>query len=209
MSPAICICNDVSEREFQLERSGQWVKGKSAPTFGPLGPWLVTPDEIKDVQGARHVARRQRRAHADRLDRDDGVRRQDARLLHLAVHDPRARRRHHHRHAARRRIGQEAAAVPQGRRHDVARASMGSGSKPSTSSRGRRIELKPNETPAVVDGRRLRRRSTRWRSSRSMSIISGAAGAWFADLPLSLAALPFTLVMRALNGGVIRLSAAT
>jgi len=45
-----CICNDVSEREFQLERSGQWVKGKSAPTFGPLGPWLVTPDEIEDVQ---------------------------------------------------------------------------------------------------------------------------------------------------------------
>src|SRR5271166_2839465 len=45
-----CICNDVSEREFQLERSGQWVKGKSAPTFGPLGPWLVTPDEVDDVQ---------------------------------------------------------------------------------------------------------------------------------------------------------------
>jgi 2,4-didehydro-3-deoxy-L-rhamnonate hydrolase len=45
-----CVCNDVSEREFQLERSGQWVKGKSAPTFGPLGPWLVTPDEIPDVQ---------------------------------------------------------------------------------------------------------------------------------------------------------------
>jgi 2,4-didehydro-3-deoxy-L-rhamnonate hydrolase len=45
-----CICNDVSEREYQLERSGQWVKGKSAPTFGPLGPWLVTPDEIEDVQ---------------------------------------------------------------------------------------------------------------------------------------------------------------
>ena len=44
------ICNDVSEREFQLERSGQWTKGKMAPTFGPLGPWLVTPDEIADVQ---------------------------------------------------------------------------------------------------------------------------------------------------------------
>jgi 2,4-diketo-3-deoxy-L-fuconate hydrolase len=43
------ICNDVSEREFQVERSGQWTKGKSAPTFGPIGPWLVTPDEIKDV----------------------------------------------------------------------------------------------------------------------------------------------------------------
>ncbi len=46
-----CICNDVSEREFQHDRTGQWVKGKSAPTFGPLGPWLVTPDEIEDVQG--------------------------------------------------------------------------------------------------------------------------------------------------------------
>ena len=46
-----CVCNDVSEREFQLERSGQWMKGKGSPTFGPIGPWLVTPDEIKDVQG--------------------------------------------------------------------------------------------------------------------------------------------------------------
>jgi 2-keto-4-pentenoate hydratase/2-oxohepta-3-ene-1,7-dioic acid hydratase in catechol pathway len=48
-----CVCNDVSEREFQLERSGQWVKGKMAPTFGPLGPWLVTADEIKEVQNLR------------------------------------------------------------------------------------------------------------------------------------------------------------
>ena len=45
-----CLANDVSEREFQLERGGNWMKGKSAPTFGPIGPWLVTPDEIKDVQ---------------------------------------------------------------------------------------------------------------------------------------------------------------
>jgi 2-keto-4-pentenoate hydratase/2-oxohepta-3-ene-1,7-dioic acid hydratase in catechol pathway len=43
------LVNDVSEREFQLERSGQWVKGKSAPTFNPAGPYLVTPDEIDDV----------------------------------------------------------------------------------------------------------------------------------------------------------------
>jgi 2-keto-4-pentenoate hydratase/2-oxohepta-3-ene-1,7-dioic acid hydratase in catechol pathway len=43
------ICNDVSERNFQLERGGQWMKGKCAETFGPLGPWLVTSDEIKDV----------------------------------------------------------------------------------------------------------------------------------------------------------------
>jgi 2,4-didehydro-3-deoxy-L-rhamnonate hydrolase len=45
-----CTCHDVSERAFQTERGGQWTKGKSAPTFGPLGPWLVTPDEIADVQ---------------------------------------------------------------------------------------------------------------------------------------------------------------
>ena len=44
------LCNDVSEREFQAERGGQWIKGKSAPTFGPLGPWIVTADEIADPQ---------------------------------------------------------------------------------------------------------------------------------------------------------------
>jgi 2,4-didehydro-3-deoxy-L-rhamnonate hydrolase len=45
-----CLCHDVSEREFQTERGGQWMKGKGCPTFGPLGPWLVTKDEIADVQ---------------------------------------------------------------------------------------------------------------------------------------------------------------
>ncbi|WP_445504152.1 fumarylacetoacetate hydrolase family protein [Microvirga sp. G4-2] len=45
-----CVCNDVSEREFQLERGGTWTKGKGCPTFGPLGPWLVTKDEIPDPQ---------------------------------------------------------------------------------------------------------------------------------------------------------------
>jgi 2-keto-4-pentenoate hydratase/2-oxohepta-3-ene-1,7-dioic acid hydratase in catechol pathway len=45
-----CVCNDVSERQSQLEHGGQWVKGKMFPTFGPLGPWLVTKDEIADVQ---------------------------------------------------------------------------------------------------------------------------------------------------------------
>ena len=43
------ICNNVSERAFQLERGGQWMKGKCAETFGPLGPWLVTGDEVGDV----------------------------------------------------------------------------------------------------------------------------------------------------------------
>ncbi|MBB1091335.1 fumarylacetoacetate hydrolase family protein [Rhodopseudomonas palustris] len=45
------VCNDVSERAFQLERLGQWTKGKSHDTFGPLGPWLVTKDDIADVHG--------------------------------------------------------------------------------------------------------------------------------------------------------------
>jgi 2-keto-4-pentenoate hydratase/2-oxohepta-3-ene-1,7-dioic acid hydratase in catechol pathway len=45
-----CICNDVSERNFQSERGGQFMKGKCAETFGPLGPWLVTTDEIKNPQ---------------------------------------------------------------------------------------------------------------------------------------------------------------
>ncbi|MEX2648722.1 MAG: fumarylacetoacetate hydrolase family protein [Alphaproteobacteria bacterium] len=44
------VMNDVSEREFQIERGGQWVKGKSCDNFGPLGPWLVTRDEIADPQ---------------------------------------------------------------------------------------------------------------------------------------------------------------
>lgn len=48
-----CLHNDVSEREFQLEHGGQWVKGKSCDTFAPLGPWLATKDEIKDVNNLR------------------------------------------------------------------------------------------------------------------------------------------------------------
>jgi 2,4-didehydro-3-deoxy-L-rhamnonate hydrolase len=45
-----CLVNDVSEREYQIERHGQWIKGKSLDTFGPVGPWLVTADEIPDPQ---------------------------------------------------------------------------------------------------------------------------------------------------------------
>ncbi|KMK68151.1 fumarylacetoacetate hydrolase family protein [Puniceibacterium sp. IMCC21224] len=45
-----CVVNDVSERDFQLHRSGQWTKGKSHDTFGPIGPWLVTPDAVTDPQ---------------------------------------------------------------------------------------------------------------------------------------------------------------
>lgn len=45
-----CTINDLSERDYQIERGGQWIKGKSAPTFGPVGPYLVTPDEVGDPQ---------------------------------------------------------------------------------------------------------------------------------------------------------------
>jgi 2-keto-4-pentenoate hydratase/2-oxohepta-3-ene-1,7-dioic acid hydratase in catechol pathway len=45
-----CVCHDVSERTFQLEGTGQWTKGKGCPTFGPVGPWLVTPDEVGNPQ---------------------------------------------------------------------------------------------------------------------------------------------------------------
>ncbi len=61
-----CILNDVSERHFQLERGGQWTKGKSADTFAPIGPWLVTRDEVPDPQGLRIWLE------------VDGVRRQDS-----------------------------------------------------------------------------------------------------------------------------------
>ncbi len=48
-----CVVNDISEREFQIERGGQWIKGKSADTFAPIGPWLVTRDEIPDPQNLK------------------------------------------------------------------------------------------------------------------------------------------------------------
>ena len=50
-----CICNDVSERNFQAERGGQWTKGKGCETFGPLGPWLVTREEIANRLAARRT----------------------------------------------------------------------------------------------------------------------------------------------------------
>jgi 2-keto-4-pentenoate hydratase/2-oxohepta-3-ene-1,7-dioic acid hydratase in catechol pathway len=59
------VCNDVSEREWQIERGGSWDKGKGCDTFGPLGPWLVTKDEVADPQNL-----------AMTLD-VDGVRKQD------------------------------------------------------------------------------------------------------------------------------------
>src|SRR5690606_29695257 len=51
-----CVCNDISERAYQIERGGQWTKGKGCPTFGPIGPWLVTTDEVDTADRARRLA---------------------------------------------------------------------------------------------------------------------------------------------------------
>ena len=114
------LCNDVSEREFQAERGGQWIKGKSAPTFGPLGPWLVTRDEIDDPQNLDMFPGRQWRALPDGQHQDHDLHGRPYRVLRLAVHGAGAGRHHHHGHAARCRHGHEAAAFPQGRRRDAA-----------------------------------------------------------------------------------------
>jgi 2-keto-4-pentenoate hydratase/2-oxohepta-3-ene-1,7-dioic acid hydratase in catechol pathway len=70
-----CIANDVSEREFQLERGGQWDKGKSCETFNPLGPWLVTTDEVPDPQalGLRLWVNGQQRQNGNTSDMVFGV----------------------------------------------------------------------------------------------------------------------------------------
>ena len=77
---------------ISIERGGgQWTKGKGCPTFGPLGPWLVTADEIADPQKLVDVARRQRRADAERLDRDDDLRRRarsSAYISHFMILEP-------------------------------------------------------------------------------------------------------------------------
>ena len=112
-----CIGNDVSERDFQINRAGTWIKGKGAPTFGPLGPWMVTKDEIKNPQNLKHVARRQRAETPARQHQDHGVRCRAYRLVLLAILRDGAGRRHRHRHAAGRRARHEAGAgMAQGRR---------------------------------------------------------------------------------------------
>ena len=116
-----CVCNDVSERNFQIERLGQWTKGKSHDTFGPLGPWLVTKDEIADVQKLSmwldvNGKRRQTGSTSTMIFTHGEVH-----FLRLAVPDAAARRHHHHGHAARRRHRHEAAEIPQCRRRRHAR----------------------------------------------------------------------------------------
>ena len=111
----LCLCNDVSEREYQFDRGGTWSKGKGCPTFGPLGPWLVTLDEIPDpaaldiwldVNGERMQTGSTSRMIFD-----------VAQIVAypLAFHDAGAGRRDHHGNAPWRRHGAQASAFPQER----------------------------------------------------------------------------------------------
>ena len=90
----------MSERVFQIERAGQWTKGKGCETFGPLGPWLVTKDEIKDPQKLDMWldvnGEKRQRGNTSTMIFDCRTHR----LVLLAIFRHGARRRHHHRHAA-------------------------------------------------------------------------------------------------------------
>jgi hypothetical protein len=114
-----CVCNDVSEREFQAERGGTWDKGKGCDTFGPTGPWMVTKVDRRSA-GPGHVAGCGWQAHAERQHEDDDLRREAPRELREPLHHAARRRHHQHRHAAGRRPGHQArAGVPEGRPDDA------------------------------------------------------------------------------------------
>ena len=117
------LANDVSERAFQIERSGgQWDKGKGCETFGPIGPWFVTKDEIKDPQNLDMWldVNGEKRQSGNTRTMIFGVR--APRVVLLAVLCDGAGRHHHHRHAAGRRPRHEAGAeISQGRRRGDAR----------------------------------------------------------------------------------------
>ena len=115
-----CIVNDVSEREFQIERGGQWTKGKSADTFGPIGPWVVTADEVPDpgklalwteVNGKRVQ-------NSNTADLIFGIDEIVSYVSHFLTPD--AGRRDRHRDPLRGRARHEAAAISQARRPDAA-----------------------------------------------------------------------------------------
>lgn len=86
------LVNDISERTFQKERGGQWLKGKSAPTFNPCGPWLVTPDDLGDTEDLRlwldhNGVRRQDGTTADMLLSAAGIIRHLSRFMVLEPGD--------------------------------------------------------------------------------------------------------------------------
>ena len=115
-----CVVNDLSEREYQLERLGTWDKGKGCDTFGPFGPYLVTLDEVGDLNNLGlwldMNGKRMQTGTTASLIFDVPT------LVSLCqpVHEPAAGRCDLHRHPAGCRPGHEAAGVPEGRRRDHA-----------------------------------------------------------------------------------------
>ena len=100
-----CVCNDVSEREFQIERAGTWDKGKGCDTFGPTGPWVVTKDEVPDPQALPLWTEVNGKRMQNGTHQDDDLRRGEAGQLCQPLHHAACRRRDRHRHAAWRRQG--------------------------------------------------------------------------------------------------------
>ncbi len=111
-----CVAHDVSERAFQTERQGQWTKGKSCDTFGPIGPWLVTKDEVEDPQNVPMWLKVNGKTMQNGSTKTMVYGVAYPGLLSQPVHVAAPRRHHLDRHAARRRPRHEAAGVPEGRR---------------------------------------------------------------------------------------------
>jgi 2-keto-4-pentenoate hydratase/2-oxohepta-3-ene-1,7-dioic acid hydratase in catechol pathway len=133
--PGYCVVNDLSERAFHLEGTGQWVKGKSADTFGPIGPWLVTADEVPDPQNLEMWLEVDGRQISAWFDANDDLWRGLSCQLSQPLHESAARRYHFDRNTAGSWHGSEAAGISPARKPYFARDS---GTRRSTSAGVRR-----------------------------------------------------------------------
>jgi 2-keto-4-pentenoate hydratase/2-oxohepta-3-ene-1,7-dioic acid hydratase in catechol pathway len=111
-----CLVNNLSERAFQLEGTGQWVKGKSADTFGPTGPWLVICDEIADPQALRLWLEVDGHRFQDAHNRHNALRSHSAGQLSQQFHEPATRRHHLNGYASRAWAGSKTTTPSQSRR---------------------------------------------------------------------------------------------
>ena len=142
-----CVCNDVSEREYQIERAGTWDKGKGCDTFGPTGPWMVTKDEVADPQALPLWTEVNGKRIQNGTHEDDDLRRGEAGQLCQPLHHAARRRRDRDRHATGRWAGREAeSGVPEGGRHDAA---VRRGPGRADAARGRGV----GATPPAADRR--------------------------------------------------------
>ena len=135
-----CVVNDVSEREYQIERGGQWTKGKSADTFCPMGPWLVTADEVADPGKLQlwTEVNGERRQNSNTSDLIFGIDHIVSYVSHFMTLY--AGRRDPDRHAVGVGDGLQAAAIPEAGRHD---APVGRGA--------RRADPAPRRLPGLND----------------------------------------------------------